>query len=111
MIVPVQVEPRRIGGPTIDSYLGYLEPEVRDNMGLVVAHTVAPVKDGCTVARLLNPTDQEMKLHPGSHLGVFHHVLSHEIKTQQDGLCGPPHNMYTLFICLSAQHYRKGYST
>ncbi|XP_073323456.1 uncharacterized protein [Pagrus major] len=70
MIVPVQVEPPRIAGPTIDSYLGYLEPEVHDNMGLVVARTVAPVKNGCTVARLLNPTDQELKLRPGSHLGV-----------------------------------------
>ncbi|KAF3833347.1 hypothetical protein F7725_027012, partial [Dissostichus mawsoni] len=53
--------------------VGYLEPEVRDNVGLVVARTVAPVKNGCTVARLLNPTEKELKLHPGSHLGVFHH--------------------------------------
>ena len=54
--------------------MGYLEPEVRDNMGLVVARTVATVKNVCTVARLLNPTNQELKLRPGSHLGVFHHV-------------------------------------
>lgn len=43
-------------------------------MGLVVACTVAPVKNGCTVARQLIPTDHELKLHPGSHLGVFYHV-------------------------------------
>ena len=81
MIVPVQVGPPRAVGPTIDSYLGYLEPEVRDNMGLVVARTVAPVKNGCTVARLLNPTNQELKLRPGSHLGVFHHVNDCDILT------------------------------
>lgn len=74
MIVSVQVEPPRTTGPPIDTYLGYLEPGGRDNMGLVVARTVAPVKNGCTVARLLNPTDQELTLHPGSHLGVFYHV-------------------------------------
>ena len=45
MIVPVQVRPPHVAGPTIDSYLGYLEPEVRDNMGLVVARTVATVKN------------------------------------------------------------------
>lgn len=84
MIVPVQVEPPRRAGPTIDSYLGYLEPEVRDNMGLVVARTVAPVKNGCTVARLLNPTNQELKLRPGSHLGVFHHVNECDIITPAD---------------------------
>ena len=82
MIVPVQVEPPRTVGPTIDSYLGYLEPNMRYNMGLVVAHTLAPVKNRCTVARLLNPTDQELKLHPGSHLGVFHHVNECDIITR-----------------------------
>ena len=74
MIVPVQVESSCITGPTIDSYLGYLEPEMRDTVGLVIARTVAPVKNGCTMARLLNPTDRDLSLHSGSHLGVFHHV-------------------------------------
>lgn len=60
MIVPVQVEPTRTTGPPINSYVGYLEPEVRDNMGLVVACTMALVKNGCTVTQLLNPTDQEL---------------------------------------------------
>lgn len=50
-------------------------------MGLVVAHTVVPGKNGCTVVRLLNPTAQELKLCPGSHLGVFHHVKECDILT------------------------------
>lgn len=47
---------------------------MHDNKRLVVARTVARVKTGCTVAWLLNPTDQELKLYSGSHLGVFHHI-------------------------------------
>lgn len=74
MIVPVKVESPRAAGPPIDSYLGYLEPEMRDSMGLVVVRSVAPVKDECTVARLRNPTDKELTLHPSSHLGVFYQV-------------------------------------
>lgn len=73
-----------IAGPPVDSYLGYLEPEMCDKMGLVVTRTVAPVKDGCTMARLLNPTGQELKLHPGSHLRVFHHVDDCDILTTAD---------------------------
>ncbi|KAF3836193.1 hypothetical protein F7725_028751, partial [Dissostichus mawsoni] len=67
-----------------DPDAGYLEPEVRDNVGLVVARTVAPVKNGCTVARLLNPTEKELKLHPGSHLGVFHHVKDCDLLTPSE---------------------------
>ena len=66
--------------------MGYLEPEVRDNMGLVVARTVATVKNVCTVARLLNPTNQELKLRPGSHLGVFHHINDCDILTSAEVL-------------------------
>ena len=58
--------------------VGYLEPEVRDNMLLVVARTVAPVIIGCTVARLIN---QDLKLHRGSHRGVIHHVNYCDILT------------------------------
>ena len=54
---------------------------MRDIMGLVVARTVAPVKNGCTVARLLNPTAHELKLHPGSRLGVFYHVNECDLLT------------------------------
>uniref|UniRef100_A0A3Q2ZZT4 Gypsy retrotransposon integrase-like protein 1 n=1 Tax=Kryptolebias marmoratus TaxID=37003 RepID=A0A3Q2ZZT4_KRYMA len=74
MVVPVQVETHRSTGPHLDSYVGYLEPETRDNMELVVARTVAPVKEGLTVARLLNPTDHELRMHSGSHLGVLYQV-------------------------------------
>lgn len=63
-----------MGGPILEPYLDYLEAEPRDTMGLVVVHMVVSVDGGCTVARLLNPTDQELKQYPGSHLGVCHHV-------------------------------------
>lgn len=74
MVVPVRVSTPRSTEPHIDSYVGYVEPEPRDNVELVVARSVAPVKEGLTVARLLNPTDHELRMHSGSHLGVLYHV-------------------------------------
>lgn len=79
MIVPVRVEAPNIAGPTPDAFLGYLEPDPRDSTQLVIARTVTPVTDGCTVARLLNPTDRDLKLHQGSHLGVFYHVKDEDL--------------------------------
>ncbi|KAK7906740.1 hypothetical protein WMY93_015352 [Mugilogobius chulae] len=79
MVVPVHVVAPRPTKSHIDSYVGYLEPENRDHTELVVARTVAPVKDGLTVARLLNPTDHELKMHSGSHLGVLYHVDESDI--------------------------------
>ncbi|KAG7269697.1 LOW QUALITY PROTEIN: hypothetical protein CRUP_021436 [Coryphaenoides rupestris] len=70
-----------VAGPPVGPYLGYLEPEVQDNVCLMVARTVVPVENGCTVARLLNPTDQELKLHTGSHLGVFYRVNDCDLLT------------------------------
>ncbi|KAK7895748.1 hypothetical protein WMY93_021073 [Mugilogobius chulae] len=79
MVVPVHVVAPRPTKSHINSYVGYLEPENRDHTELVVARTVAPVKDGLTVARLLNPTDHELKMHSGSHLGVLYHVDESDI--------------------------------
>uniref|UniRef100_A0AAV2J220 Gypsy retrotransposon integrase-like protein 1 n=1 Tax=Knipowitschia caucasica TaxID=637954 RepID=A0AAV2J220_KNICA len=86
MVVPVQVEAPRSMEPHTDFYIGYVEPETRDSMGLVVARTVAPVKDGLTVARLLNPTDHELRMHSGSHLGVLHHVDNSDVFEPTDGV-------------------------
>ncbi len=44
-------------------------PNIQDTTGLVVAHTVASVRGGVTVARVLNPTGNAVVLKPGLHLG------------------------------------------
>ena len=36
-----------------------------------MAHTVMSVRDGVTTARVLNPTDQDIVLREGMHLGEF----------------------------------------
>ena len=79
MIVPAQIDFPHTARLPLPCYMGYVEPDIRDQTGLVVARTVAPVKDGVTVARLLNPTSKELKLYPGSHLGVFHHVNESDV--------------------------------
>lgn len=43
-------------------------------MGLVFARTVATGKGGCTAARLLNATDQELKPHPDNP-GLINHCI------------------------------------
>lgn len=84
MIVPVHMETSDNGGPPLCAYMGYLEPELRDNKQLVMARTVAQVSDGRTVARLLNPTEQPLTLHPGSHLGLCYHVTDTDLDTPTD---------------------------
>ena len=84
IVVPVQVVAPQSTEPHIEPYVGYVEPELRDNMELVIARSVAPVKDGLTVARLLNPTDHELQLHSGSHVGVLYHVDESNIYEPSD---------------------------
>lgn len=48
------------GFPTTD-FEGYLELNVPETTGLVVAHTVTSDKDDVTVARVLNPTGKAVK--------------------------------------------------
>ncbi|KAJ8333945.1 hypothetical protein SKAU_G00412640 [Synaphobranchus kaupii] len=84
MIVPICLEAPNMVWPSPDAFLGYLEPDPRDSTQLVVARTVT---DGCTVAWLLNPTDQDLNLRQGSHLGMFHHVRDED---RIDRSTGPP---------------------
>lgn len=70
MLVPVCVSP----AGTIDllpDFVGYLAPNLRSKSECVVAHTVTTVKDGVTTASVLNPTDPDMILRKGMHLGEF----------------------------------------
>ncbi|KAK7922815.1 hypothetical protein WMY93_009717 [Mugilogobius chulae] len=78
-LVPVHV--RSPGGATkpVTDFEGYLEPNVPDSAGLVVAHTVANVKNGITVARVLNPTGKAVELKPGLYLGEFYPVQESDI--------------------------------
>lgn len=45
----------------------------------VMAHTVMSLKDGATTARVLNPTDQDIVLREGMHLGEFFLVDESEL--------------------------------
>ncbi|KAK3510443.1 hypothetical protein QTP70_006846 [Hemibagrus guttatus] len=61
-------------------FVGYLEPNVADSSGLVVAHTVATVHNGLTKARILNPTGQDISLKQGMHLGEFYSVDDSDVQ-------------------------------
>ena len=78
MLVPVCVSP---AGPVNQSpdFVGYLKPNLQNKCECVVAHTVTSVKNGVTLARVLNPTDQEFTLREGMHLGEFFPVDESEI--------------------------------
>lgn len=73
MLVPVSVSP---SGPAthLPEFIGYLEPNPQSKSGCVVAHTLTSVKNGNTTARLLNPTNQNLTLRKGLHIGEFFSV-------------------------------------
>ena len=78
MLVPVSVSPP---GPVdqLPEFVGYLSPNSKSKSECVIAHTVTSVKDGVTMARVLNPTDQEIQLREGMHLGEFFSVDNSDI--------------------------------
>lgn len=57
---------------------GYLEPNITKNIGLVV-HSVTAVKEGVTVARVLNPTGNTVALKQGLHLGMLYALTPTEV--------------------------------
>lgn len=72
--MPVNVlSPGGAGLPARD-FDGYLEPNIPETTGLVVAHTVNSVKNSVTLVRILNPTGEAVKLKRGLHLGEFYPV-------------------------------------
>lgn len=78
MLVPVCVSPAGAVDQSPD-FVGYLEPNLQSKCECVVAHTVTAVKNGVTLARVLNPTDQDFTLREGVHLGEFFSVDESDI--------------------------------
>ncbi|CAL9686084.1 unnamed protein product [Knipowitschia caucasica] len=76
-LVPVHVRPPGGANRPVTDFEGYLEPNVPDSAGLVVAHTVANVKNGVTVAFVLNPSGKAVELKQGLHIGEFYPI--HEV--------------------------------
>ena len=70
-LVPVNIlTPTGASQPAAD-FQGYLEPNIPETTGLVVARTVSSVRNGVTSARILNPTGEAVELRQGLHLGEF----------------------------------------
>lgn len=78
MLVPVCVTPTRPVDQSPD-FVGYLKPNIQNKCECVVAHAVTSVKKGVTLARVLNPTHQDITLREGTHLGEFFSVDESEI--------------------------------
>ena len=78
MLVPVNVSPAGLVDQLPD-FVGYLAPNLQNKCGCVVAHTVMSVKYGVTTACVLNPTDQDIVLREGMHLGEFFLVDESEL--------------------------------
>lgn len=78
MLVQVNVSPAGAVNQLPD-FVGYLAPNLRSKCGCVVAHTVTSVRDGVTTARVLNPTDQDIVLREGVHLGEFFSMEESEL--------------------------------
>ncbi|TNN33804.1 hypothetical protein EYF80_056033 [Liparis tanakae] len=70
-LVQVNVLSTIIASLPVKEFEGYLEPKISETTGLVVAHTVTTVKDGLTVARVLNPTGKAVELKQVLHMGDF----------------------------------------
>uniref|UniRef100_A0A3B3D2I3 Uncharacterized protein n=1 Tax=Oryzias melastigma TaxID=30732 RepID=A0A3B3D2I3_ORYME len=54
------------------SFDGYPEPNISEKIGLVFAHTVTSVKEGVTVACVLNATGNAVELKQGLHVGELY---------------------------------------
>lgn len=78
-LVSVHVRPTGGAERPVTDFEGYLEPNVPESAGLVVAHTVASVKNGVTVARVLNPTGEAVELKPGLHMGEFYPIQASDV--------------------------------
>lgn len=78
MLVPVNVSPAGLVDQ-LPEFVGYLAPNLQSKSECVVAHTVTSVKSGVTTARILNPTDQDIILREGMHLGEFFSVDESEL--------------------------------
>lgn len=83
-LVPARVSFSSGMGISATSFDGYLEPNVPEKTGLIVAHAVVRVKDGTTVARILNPTGGEVELRQGLHLGECYPIKEPNVAQLHD---------------------------
>ncbi|KAK7926034.1 hypothetical protein WMY93_008344 [Mugilogobius chulae] len=63
--------------PVPTDYCGVVMPNT--NCDVMVAHSVSSVQNGTTIVRVLNPSRDDIELHPGQHLGEFHSASSVDI--------------------------------
>lgn len=77
--------------PMPTDYCGVLMPN--PSCDIIVAHTLSEVQSGTTVVRLLNPSRDDIELHPGQHLGGFHSASSvHIIPVETCCATSPVHD-------------------
>ncbi|XP_023809406.1 uncharacterized protein LOC111947165 [Oryzias latipes] len=80
---------------------GYLEPNISEKVGLVVAHSVTAVKEGASVARVLNPMGNTVELKRGLHLGELYALTPTEVGPfltvpEINGIQAQPNMSFTL---------------
>ncbi|CAL8387308.1 unnamed protein product [Gadus morhua 'NCC'] len=68
-LVPVNILPPAGASQPAADFEGYLEPNIPETTGLVVARTVSSMRNGVTSARILNPTGEAVELRQGLHRG------------------------------------------
>lgn len=76
-LITACVSPATSASPVPTDYCGVVMPNT--NCDVMVAHSVSSVRDGTTVVRVLNPSREDIELHPGQHLGEFHSASSVDI--------------------------------
>ena len=72
----VQVQLSKEGGGSIEDFTGIMEPELKFSQrhSLLFARSISTSKNGCTIARLLNPTTTPITVHQSEKVGSFHPV-------------------------------------
>lgn len=76
-VITACVAPATPASPVPSDYCGIVMSN--PNCDVMVAHSVSSVQNGTTVVRVLNPSREDIELHPGQHLGEFHSATSVDI--------------------------------
>lgn len=71
--------------PMPTGYCGVLMPNPACD--IIVAYYLSEVQNGTTVARLLNPSRDDIELHSGQHIGEFHSASSVDIMPVHETCC------------------------
>lgn len=87
MICKVALIPPVINAGIPGSYSGCLEPRQPEMDGMAVARMLSTAENGCTVARIINPTHTPMVLHSGLQLGHFTPVSDTDVSEDAAPVC------------------------